>query len=339
MFNFVPFENENAYICDLISYSDSLKEFSNNSFKSTSDDEKLQDKKEEKIETKDEKCPIIFIALNLEENKKIEKFDSNNNNNDSNSDISNNNVGNNSNDIINKDIPKEQVKVQKKLNFKNEVTDLINNSEKTNDTSSLTAKKYKKNKSRSKNRKKSKTFSFETIRRRIKNEILRRLLIFINKKIKLYYNNKINEGKGILIKQLLDLNQDQTSNSKVQFYKEFLNKKIKDIFSEKICDKYTCYPKNHNKDLIDKLINENSDFIDLFNLTFLDCLKYFRGSEEIKELDGMGKMDDKIFSKEEEDDNDDYKKNFIYMLNNYEKNIQNKKPRNKIKSKDNDIES
>ena len=71
MFNFVPFENENAYICDLISYSDSLKEFSNNSFKSTSDDEKLQDKKEEKIETKDEKCPIIFIALNLEENQII----------------------------------------------------------------------------------------------------------------------------------------------------------------------------------------------------------------------------------------------------------------------------
>ena len=61
--------------------------------------------------------------------------------------------------------------------------------------------------------------------------------------------------------------------------KKFLYKNLKDIFSEHISTKYTSLDLDHNKILIEKLINEkDSDkkikFEKLFSLTFVDCLNH-----------------------------------------------------------------
>ena len=79
------------------------------------------------------------------------------------------------------------------------------------------------------------------------------------------------------------------------------------IFSEIISSKYSCHPSTHNKKLIESLINDKDEkkrniFINIFNLTFLDCLKHFRGSEKIVELDGINNSKDHLKNQTINDD-------------------------------------
>ena len=123
-------------------------------------------------------------------------------------------------------------------------------------------------------------FSDDNILRKCKHAVLNCILSFINKKIKIVYSN---EDKMILKeKRLLKLKQNQSINSKTNYNKTFINKTIKEIFSENISSKYSRYPPSHNKDIIEMLTNESDDikkstFTKIFNLTFLDCLNHFRG--------------------------------------------------------------
>ena len=165
-----------------------------------------------------------------------------------------------------------------------------------------------------------------------KHLVLKYIQDFINNKIKEKYNNNI--GKGIFVLKLLTLNQKQKSNSSVQFNKEFLNKTLGDILSDKISTKYTNYSQNHNKQVINHLKNEKNEeisdyFNKLFNLTFLDCLKYFRGSDNnISELQGLTKFD-VVKNKYKEDK--DYFKTLNYYMMNFELIINNKKARKRKK--------
>ena len=73
--------------------------------------------------------------------------------------------------------------------------------------------------------------------------------------------------------------------------------------------------------LNDEDINKRMYFNKLFNLSFFDCLKHFRGSEEIEELIGLEGFDS--IKKEYEDDMD-YLNALHYHIINFE-NIINKK--------------
>jgi len=90
--------------------------------------------------------------------------------------------------------------------------------------------------------------------RKCKHIILYNLLYFINYKIRIFYNNKI--GQRILNKELKALNQKQKSESNVQFNKEFLYKTIGEIFSDKISGRLINFSPDHNKKLVESLINE-----------------------------------------------------------------------------------
>lgn len=175
-------------------------------------------------------------------------------------------------------------------------------------------------------------FSDDNLRRLCKHLVLKYIQDFINNKIKEKYNNNI--GKGIFVLKLLTLNQKQKSNSSVQFNKEFLNKTLGDILSDNISTKYTNYSQNHNKQVINHLKNEKNEeirdyFNKLFNLTFLDCLKYFRGSDNnISELQGLTKFD-VVKNKYKEDK--DYFKTLNYYMMNFELIINNKKARKRKK--------
>ena len=133
-------------------------------------------------------------------------------------------------------------------------------------------------------------YSEDNILSRIKNIIFNILLEYNNEFISTIYNNNL--GYGINIKQLLKINQLQKRSSNVEFNKKLLNKTQKEIFSENISKKYTGYPFSHNKDLINRLMNEEDKekkyiFKKLFNLKLIDCIKAIRGSEKKEELEGI----------------------------------------------------
>ena len=170
-------------------------------------------------------------------------------------------------------------------------------------------------------------FSQDNLRRKCKHLVLESAFNFINDKIKEKYKGNI--GNGIFIKQLLILNHKQKSDASIQFNKYFLNKTLGDIFSEKISSRYTMYKSFHNKCLIQILTgNEDEEkkiyFSKLFSITFVDCLRHFRGSKKIEELEGMNGFD-KIKSKYENDA--DYLKSLEYYIIHYEEIMNNKRAR------------
>ena len=181
-------------------------------------------------------------------------------------------------------------------------------------------------------------YSDDNIRRKCKHLVLKSLLEFINNKINKIYNGNI--GNGIFKKELQTINQSQKFDATINFNILFLEKKLGDIFSENISGKYTNFPPNYNKIVIENLRNEKDDnkriyFNKLFDLNFLKCLKHFRGENYIHELEGLKCFNDiksEIIEKYPED-GEEYIENLDYYINNFETIIHNKrkrKPRKKI---------
>ena len=174
-------------------------------------------------------------------------------------------------------------------------------------------------------------FSDDNLSRKCKRIILEYLFIFINNFIKRVYN--LSENNKI---QLLKINQKQVINSKVDYNLNFLNKTLKEIFSDTISTKFRNYSPQHNKMLIEQLLNEKEEtkknkFEELFNLTFFDCLKYFRGDIDIDILDGMVRLDKACENLKKEKDYEDYAKTFRDFILKFEAIIKNKKGRDKKK--------
>lgn len=188
-----------------------------------------------------------------------------------------------------------------------------------------------------KKRKKSKNndnkYTPVSILRKIKNSLIQNLRIFINSIIFKNYNGDI--GPGTLKKELLKIDISTKSHAKEN--KEFLNKTLKEIFSFNIGGKYTNYDKNHNKNLINKLLNEKNlekklQYEKIFGLTFFDCLEHFRGTTHIKELEGLETLD-KFIKKYEEDK--DYIALIEDIVSRMEKIITGKRERNRQKGNSN----
>ena len=159
---------------------------------------------------------------------------------------------------------------------------------------------------------------------------------FINKKIFVIYDGKI--GHGDNIKKLFLMNQAQVSNANINFNRAFLERTLGEIFSADLSKRISNYKKNHNKTLIEELINEKDKekkeyFIGLFNLTFLDCLKYFRSSNNVNNpkyiyIEGLTKFcdleNDSNFKQQNEREFIEYFKN---LINNYENNLSYRRAR------------
>ena len=171
-------------------------------------------------------------------------------------------------------------------------------------------------------------FSDDNLRRKVKHLVLKYTFDFINDKISSAYNYQ-NIDKGIMSKKLLTIKQDQISNATILFNKNFLNKKIGDIFSEDISTRYTNFFSDHNRNLIKYLTNEEDEhikeyFTDLFNLKFIDCLKQFRGTDNYYCLNGITTFDD---IKDEFENDKDYLNVLTKYIFEYEGITANKKER------------
>jgi hypothetical protein len=146
----------------------------------------------------------------------------------------------------------------------------------------------------------------------------------INKKIKQFfpYENK----------RLMAMNQSQISNANVKFNKSFINKNLKDIFSQNLSSKCKRYPIDYNKNLIIELLNQKNKearifFTEIFNLTFLDCIEHFRGSKNVDCLESLEKLEE-VCQNLNGDTN--YKESFKGYIENFE-NIMIKKRERKLK--------
>ena len=177
-------------------------------------------------------------------------------------------------------------------------------------------------------------FSDDNMRKKCKNIIIKHLKQFINDQIKEYYKDNI--GNGPNKKELKILGQGERAKSTVELDKVFLEKKLIDIFSQNISSRCCNFDQNHNKGIIEELINDKDEkkkkyFENLFNIKFSDFFKYLKGDIDLKELNGF-----KFLSLIKEELKINYDEEYINYLIDYLKNFEEKilnKPKNK-KSKD-----
>ena len=213
--------------------------------------------------------------------------------------------------------------IKKTISFQNQIKE-----ESKNDNKDFLNKKRKAD---NKNENKSQ-FTSDCHVKKIRIIILNSIINFINEKIKILLNNNI--GKGIFIKQLLPINKTILYHSSVEYDKEFLNKKLKEILTS-ISNKYTNYLSNKNEETIEYLINlENKGkyFQELFDLSFLDCLKHISGTKYSDLLNDLPNIDN-ILIQDKKNINEKEINNYKDIINNYESIIDIKKIRNKKKSK------
>ena len=216
--------------------------------------------------------------------------------------------------------------------FNQESQNIINNINIYQNNNNYTKKKRgRKNKKAGETGKHNK-FSDDNLIRRCKSILLKYLLKFINKTIQDAYQNNI--GVGMNKMELLKMNKKQIVNSKAKYNQEFLYKQLKDIFSDKITTKFKHHSIDHNKKLIQHLLNEKDEeklkiFEPLFKLTILECLNHFRGHKNIKVLEGMITLDEAC--QELKDKSESYIDEFKKYINNFEKIIMKKKSRNRRK--------
>jgi hypothetical protein len=222
--------------------------------------------------------------------------------------------------------------IENDLNLENSETGIssLKKEEDINNNKDLKNNELKQNLLGRKKKKKHSKYSTDNIIRKIKSYFLIYLLNFINKLIDNKYNGNI--GQDILEKQLLKIDNKKFSS---KYDKQLLNKTLEIIFSENISGIYQRYNIDHNKVLIMKLLKEEDEgkrecFKKLFNLTFIECLKHFRGSEIIEELIGLDSLDNflNLFEGDK-----DYQENVKYCINNFEEIIGKKRSQKEKKYK------
>lgn len=121
--------------------------------------------------------------------------------------------------------------------------------------------------------------------------LLNSIFRFVNKKIKEAFKNDI--GKGIMTKQFIKLSKQNLSHSTVEFDKKYLNKPLKEIFTENVSEKYTNYLPNKNKELFQE-IKDLDYFKEIFELKFLDCINHITGKHYVSLLEGFETIEEII---------------------------------------------
>lgn len=159
-----------------------------------------------------------------------------------------------------------------------------------------------------------------------RNILLNSLFRFVNKKIRIIFNNDI--GKGISIKQFVKISKKELNHSNVEFDKNYLNTKLKEIFSGDISGKFTNFLINKNEKLLQNLIKIDY-FKELFELTFLQCIEHINGTKFIPLLEGFETIDEILLNEENKLNENDIE-NYKYIIVNYKQCVENKfsrKPR------------
>ena len=170
---------------------------------------------------------------------------------------------------------------------------------------------------------KFKIYNIETFRTKINSE-LKTTPVFIE-----------NNGKKYEAKKLLKINQKFAKDITVNEARNFLNNKIKTIFSVDISGLYKNYPKNYNQLVIEKLYKENKTNVTcILEKSVLECIKYFRkdkdafSNEENSCLKGIERRYESLPQDlRKKGFKDDYIKSFFKIIKDFENIIEKKSPR------------
>ena len=223
---------------------------------------------------------------------------------------------------------------------KNDTNQVLNNNQKETSNTNNSFLQQKRNNSNLEPKKEEKEEencydknNLDNFIRRIKKLAFNSILKYDNKVISEMYNNRL--GHGINIKKLLKNNHFQIKCTGTIFNKELLKKTQGEILSENITTRFTNFPRDHNKNLIINLLNEEDKvkkerFNNLFNKTLSECIDHLIGAKKSKDLEGL----EKIFENELKNikKTKEYIENLKNIFNDYKKIYDEKIPR-KMKPK------
>ena len=286
--------------------------------KKTAKDKKIKEEKQiesEKTASSTEKTESKTNSSN-EENKMPEDKDLNNNiinNKENKEEINNKEV-----EFIMIGIDNINLELENLLNNINNNIYINNNDDNNNDEKKMIGKKRKK-----------KLLTGDNLIKNIRTTLLNYIFEFINKKIRILLNNEI--GRANCVKQFIKITKKELYHSKVEYDKNFLNKKLKDILSFKISGKYSNYLDDHNINLVHYLISDEKNgnyFQSLFDLSFLNCLEFINGKKNYDLLEGLAKVDE-IIEKEYKDLDEYEKKYYKGFIKDYDNIIKEKNSKSK----------
>ena len=157
----------------------------------------------------------------------------------------------------------------------------------------------------------------DSLRKKIKRKVLEYSMEFIN--------NNITNKKYRIEK----IERKQVNNVKVDFEQNFIYRTLGDIFSAKVSSKLTSIidPENYNKIRIQKLRSSNEKLRNIFDITFIVCLKHFFGQSIKEELIGMRTSEEISYKTEKE------KKDLINYAKVYEEKVLQSKSRKRHKNR------
>jgi len=163
-------------------------------------------------------------------------------------------------------------------------------------------------------------YSHDNISRKIKVKFFQKFMKYVNGKIESKYNG--------IIQKLLPLKGEISQNNTIKFNTQFLNTKLKDIFSNtEFNGKFSSYGENYNKNVIDAIYNNNiKELIEIFELTFLEMFNIFKNTNDTKfnDFEKLNKVVEEIKLKEKDIN---YAELFQSVAMNYENYYFKKTPR------------
>ena len=170
-------------------------------------------------------------------------------------------------------------------------------------------------------------FSYDNMTRKFKRVFFESILNFIKSSMKKVQTSANKYVKPILFK----IKQDFISDTNVNFNKDLIQKKLREIFSNNISIKYSKYGLDYNRKLIEKIYNEKiqTKVIGILEMTFLECLEHIRGSKYYEQLEGLENVYEIVINELENKENDEYMANFKEFANRFEQYYENKRSREK----------
>ena len=176
-------------------------------------------------------------------------------------------------------------------------------------------------------KKKEKLFNYDNMTRKFKRVFFESILNFIKSSMKEVQTSANKYVNPILFK----IKQNFISNTNVNFNKNLIKKKLREIFSNNVSNKYSNYGLDYNRKLIEKIYNEKiqTKVIDILEMTFLECLEHLRGSKHYEQLEGLENVYEIAINELENKENDEYIANFKEFVNRFEQYYENKRSREK----------
>lgn len=163
-------------------------------------------------------------------------------------------------------------------------------------------------------------FSSDNLIKKIKSNLFQKLILFVNNMLKNKY--KIRELDYIFIDTI-----------KKEINLELLEMTIKDLLSKDISPKYSNFPPDSNKKVIETIFEKEKDneaIMFIFNITFRDWIDIFILKKKVKDFGNLSEEScqeieenlpklEKLLEDILKDSNEEYFSSFIFSLYNYER--------------------